>query len=56
MTDQEHQPELQPLEPHWEADWVDNGSANILPWWVAAMWLLFLLWGVIYIIDQSSAW
>ena len=57
MTDQTTSSDQQPLEPHWDVDWVEEGvSDNLLPWWISVLWLLFVLWGVIYIIDSSSAW
>jgi hypothetical protein len=46
------------LEPHWSPeDWAEQGiERHLLPWWIVMMWLLFLLWGIAYIINSASAW
>lgn len=44
-------------EPHWDIDWTEQGVArNYLPLWVAFVWVIFLLWGVVYLVDSASAW
>lgn len=56
MTDQ-HNLDSKPLDPHWDIDWTEQGVAeNLLPWWIGLIWILFLVWGVIYIVDSSANW
>jgi hypothetical protein len=55
MTDRNSENEL--VEQHWQIDWAEQGVArNLLPWWLLFLWVVFLLWGVAYIVDSSAAW
>ncbi len=45
-------------EPHWGIDnWIDDGAKeNPVPWWLMSLWLVYLVWGVLYLLDGASQW
>lgn len=54
---QVHETDFDPIESHWDIDWREEAiSHNPLPWWVWGIWLAFLLWGVLYLIDSAAGW
>lgn len=45
-------------EPHWELeDWATEAvEGNVIPWWIFAIWGVFMLWMVWYLVYGSSHW
>jgi hypothetical protein len=57
MVDQTNQSDFDPVEAHWDADWVEESVArNVLPVWLAVFWVIFALWAILYLIDSASSW
>ena len=57
MPEQNDYTDFDPVDTHWEADWVKDGVAlNALPVWLGVFWLIFALWAILYLIDSSSTW